>query len=44
MILHAAWHNRLQSFLRGDDGALAAVWRGLILSLWYQRFVAGANG
>jgi asparagine synthase (glutamine-hydrolysing) len=40
MIRFDRWSLRSRRFLAGDDRELPAVWRGLILALWYSRFVA----
>ena len=34
------WRERHRRFLAGDDRELPAVWRGLVLTMWYDRFVA----
>lgn len=33
------WQRRQQRFAQGDDGQLPGVWRGLVLALWYERFI-----
>jgi len=33
------WRVRFQRFMSGDEQELVAVWRGLVLALWYQRFI-----
>lgn len=37
------WHARFRKFLAGDDTELNPVWRGLILSLWHERFIKGVS-
>lgn len=39
LIAFPAWQRRYQRFQRGDDAELPAAWRGLVLALWYERFV-----
>lgn len=35
------WLRRQRGFLQGDESHMQAVWRGLIIALWHQRFIAG---
>lgn len=36
------WSERYKAFMAGQEIELPAVWRGLILAMWYQRFIAAA--
>jgi len=40
LIEYSSWDRHHKFFRAGKDSALSAVWRGLILSLWHQRFIA----
>lgn len=33
------WHVHNASFMNGDDSKLPAVWRGIVLALWKNRFI-----
>lgn len=37
------WLRRHRCFLNGDDSHMPAVWRGLIIALWHERFIAGQS-
>jgi len=39
MVDHSRWNKRAALFHRGANSALQAVWGGIILSLWYTRFI-----
>lgn len=39
LIKFRSWRKRYERFMAGDDRELTATWRGLVLSLWHQRFI-----
>jgi hypothetical protein len=42
LIVANRWRAHKDRFLAGEERRLAQVWRGLILALWYRRFVSPA--
>jgi asparagine synthase (glutamine-hydrolysing) len=43
MIAGDRWRARYAQFLAGDESQLPFVWRGLILALWHERFIANKS-
>jgi len=41
LVERVVWERYLKGFLGGNDANLPAVWRGLVIGLWYGQFIEG---